>query len=180
MGIIHKRFITKHKQAAKLKHKPGALKTVARSTDNDVIICRCEKTIDGETYGPFTASVYDKQLSDVVNYYKDNLPAMPEPGDEGLHIHHGLRVGLEIKDFVTWFPNVFAGRRLSKAGFQFNIYTLHPSKIQCGKTQVVYHPDNAIKLASMDYGSMMSFYERWVMKKGRLNENTKTNIEPIQ
>jgi len=122
MGIIHKRFITKRKQAAKLKNKSGALKTVARSMDNDVIICRCEKTIDGETYGPFTASVYDKSLTDVVNYYKDNLPIMPEPSDEGLRIHHGLRVGLEIKDFVTWFPNVFAGRRLSKAGFQFNIY----------------------------------------------------------
>jgi len=168
MGIIHKRFISKHKQSRKLRKVPTAQKTTARRTENDIIFCRCEKIINGESYGPFTAGVYDKALMTPISYYKDRLPLMPEPEDEGLRIHHGLRVGLEIKDFVTWFPSVRAGQVLSDAGFVFNIYTIHPTKIQRGKTQVVYHPDNATKLATMDHRSMMSFYEAWIMNEGNV------------
>ena len=168
MGIINRRFVAKHKQAHRLGKTPTSQKQPAISDVGDIIFCRCEKTIDGESYGPFTAGVYDKALMTAVSYYKDHLPSMPEPEDEGLRIHHGLRVGLEIKDFVTWFPSVNAGQGLSDAGFVFTIYTIHPSKIQRGKTQVVYHPDNATKLATMDHRSMMTFYETWVLKRGKL------------
>jgi hypothetical protein len=168
MGMIHRRFIAKNKQANKLRKEPNALKPIARDQSNDVIICRCEKIIDGDSYGPFTASVYDTSLTKAVNYYKDQMPAMPEPSDEGLRMYHGLRVGMEIKDFGTWFPSRQAGELLTQAGFIFNIYTIHPSKVQCGKSQVVFHLDNATKLATMDFKSMLGFYNAWIMKKGNV------------
>ena len=43
MGMIHRRFIAKNKQANKLRKEPNALKPIARDQSKDIIICRCEK-----------------------------------------------------------------------------------------------------------------------------------------
>ncbi len=163
MGIIHNRFIERQR----MKIKPTLTNTTAKDSvkkaNNRIMFIRCERFMEWGTFGPWTAAVHDDSLTAITNRYKDNLPMMPEPAEEGLTMNAGLLVGFELKDLLRWFPNPTISRELEKAGFSYVCYSIPEDKIQIGKTQVVFHPDNACPVAKVHYNFLYEMYENEIL-----------------
>lgn len=129
-----------------------------------ILVARIEKTIDGKTYGPFTAQVYDKDNIRAYLNYVDNIGAIPpEPRDDGIAFQYGMVCGFtEGYQGDRWLAMRDYLDGLLAAGMEFNLFQVPIDKLHIGETQCCWWPGDATKVKSLTTDELYDFVFRSV------------------
>lgn len=116
------------------------------------------------TFGPFTAACYDSSLENVTWRYKRELSGMvPEPEEDGINISiSGTNIVcgflIECRQLTTWLPWRETWDLLAERGFRIAHYIVPASKLYVGKTQVCWHPENAVLQQTLTYDQLRDLH----------------------
>ena len=132
-----------------------------------ITVYRIEKEINGNTFGPFTASCYDSTLTNACNYYKEQLVSIGnEPKDDGCKdFDCSMLCGISnYMHFMTWFAPLWGVNALIEAGFQISVYHVPEEHVFEGETQIVFRPEYAKKVGSISIDQLLDTLEKSYME----------------
>ena len=131
-----------------------------------ITVYRIEIEINGNTFGPFTASASDLTLTKACNYYIDQLISVGElPKDDGCkEFDYSMLCGISnYMHFMTWFVPLWGVNELIEAGFQIAVYHVPEEHAFEGETQIVFRPEHAKKVGTISIEQVLDTLEKSYM-----------------
>jgi hypothetical protein len=122
---------------------------------SNVLVNRLEVEVNGITYGPLSAGIFDRTFEKVCSAYRSSLSgSIKDPWEDGCSVFEsGMVCGAQnVLSMLHWIPSRIIYDSLIDAGFSLNIYSLPCSLIYHGRTQSVWYPGDAtyVEATSLD------------------------------